>query len=84
MVQHQARWPVSVMGEVRQVSRRGCYAYMRRQASAGVGAEEAALGARVKAIAAETQHSYGSRRMAKQLLDEGFAVGRCKARRLMQ
>lgn len=39
--------------------------------------------ARVKAIAADTRHSYGSRRMAKQLQDEGFAVGRAKARRLM-
>jgi len=38
----------------------------------------------VKAIAAETPHSYGRRRMAKQRPDEGFAVGRCKARRLMQ
>jgi putative transposase len=57
---------------------------VQRQASAGVGAEEAALLARVKAIAAETPHSYGRRRMAKQLQDEGFAVGRCKARRLMQ
>ena len=84
MDQHQARWPVSVMCEVLQVSRSGFYAYVQRQASAGVGAEEAALLARVKAIAAETHHSYGSRRMAKQLQDEGFAVGRCKARRLMQ
>ena len=38
---------------------------------------------RVKAIAAETRYSYGSRRMAKQLQAEGFAVGRAKARRLM-
>jgi putative transposase len=33
-------------------------------------------------MAAETQHSYG-RRMAKPLQDEGFHVGRAKARRLM-
>ena len=49
---------------------------------ASVDAEEVALFARVKAIAAETRHSYGSRRMAKQLQDEGFNVGRAKARRL--
>jgi putative transposase len=71
------------MGEVLQVSRSGLYASVPRHASAGLGAEEAALFARVKAIAAETQDSYGSRRMAKQRHDEGFAVGRCKARRLM-
>jgi hypothetical protein len=43
MAQHQARWPVSVMGEVPQVSRSGFYAYVQRQASAGIGAEETAL-----------------------------------------
>jgi transposase InsO family protein len=44
---------------------------------------ERALVARVKAIADDTRSSYGSRRMAKQLQAEGFAVGRAKARRLM-
>ena len=34
-------------------------------------------------MAAGTRHSYGSRRMATPLQDEGFAVGRAKARRLM-
>jgi putative transposase len=38
----------------------------------------------VRAIAAETQPSYGRRRMAKPLPDEGVAVGRGTARRLMQ
>jgi transposase InsO family protein len=42
------------------------------------------LVARVKAIAAQTGQSDGSRRRAKQLQAEGFQVGRCKARRLMQ
>jgi transposase InsO family protein len=40
--------------------------------------------ARVKAIAAQTGQSYGSRRMSKQLQAEGYTVGRYKARRLMQ
>jgi putative transposase len=84
MAQYQARWPVSVMGEVLQVSRSGFYAYVQRQASADGGAEEAALLTRVQAIAAETRHTYGSRRMAKPLQDDGFAVGRDKARRLMR
>ena len=39
---------------------------------------------RVQAIAASTRDSYGSRRMAKALQDEGFSVGRDKARRLMK
>ena len=84
MAQHQGRWPVSVLCEVLQVSRSGFYAYVQRQTSSCVEAEEAPLVARVRAIAAETRHSYGSRRMAKQLQDDGFAVGRYKARRLMR
>jgi putative transposase len=84
MAQHQGRWPVSLLCEVLQVSRSGFYAYVQRQTSCCVDAEEVALVARVQAIAAETRHSYGSRRMAKQLQDDGFAVGRYKARRLMR
>jgi putative transposase len=57
---------------------------VQRHAPACVGAEAAALVARVKAIAAETRQSYGSRRMAKQLQDDGCAIGRYKARRLMR
>jgi putative transposase len=60
------------------------YAYLHRQAAAPIDREAVALIARVKAIAAQTGQSYGSRRMAKQLQAEGFAVGRCKTRRLMQ
>ena len=66
-----------------EVSRSGFYAYLPRHARAEIDAEAVVLLARVKAIAADTRHSYGSRRMAKQLQDEGFAVGRAKARRLM-
>lgn len=84
LAENQSRWPVSVLCEVLQVSRRGFYAYQQRQARPVIDPVEGALLARVKAIAAETRESYGSRRMAKQLQDDGFAVGRCKARRLMQ
>ena len=66
-----------------EVSRSEFYAYLPRHARAEIDAEDVSLFARVKAIAANTRHSYGSRRMAKQLQDEGFAVGRAKARRLM-
>jgi transposase InsO family protein len=72
------------MREVLQVSRSGFYAYVHRPAAICVGADEVVLVARVKAIAAETRYSYGSRRMAKQLRDDGFAVGRYKARPLMR
>ncbi|ETW92972.1 MAG: hypothetical protein ETSY2_52235, partial [Candidatus Entotheonella gemina] len=77
-------WPVSVQCEVLEVSRSGFYDYVSRQAQVTIDAEDVTLVARVKAIAAKTRASYGSRRMAKPLQDEGFKVGRYKARRLMK
>jgi transposase InsO family protein len=76
-------WPVSVLCEVLDGSRRGFYEYLQRHAKASVDAEEVALLTRVQAIAAATRHSYGRRRLATQLQDAGFHVGRAKARRLM-
>ena len=70
--------------EVLEVGRSGFYDYVQRCKTGGVDAAELRVLARVKAIHAETGQSYGSRRMAKQLQDEGFLVGRWKARRLMQ
>ena len=75
MAEHQGVWPVSVLCEVLDVSRSGFYAYLPRHAKASIDAEQVALVARVKAIAAQTRHSYGSRRMAKQLQEEGFRRG---------
>jgi putative transposase len=70
--------------EVLAVSRSGFYAYMQRHIP-GRGARHAlALIAQVKAIAVQTRYSYGSRCLAKQLQAEGSALGRAKARRLMQ
>ena len=81
---HQDQWPISILCEVLEVSRSGFYEYQARQATPKIDAEEVALLARVKAIAVATRSSYGSRRMAKALQAEGFAVGRVKARRLMK
>lgn len=83
MTQAAKQWPVSMLCTVLEVSRSGFYAYIQRNASARTQETEVALLARVKAIAAQTRYSYGSRRMAKQLQAEGFAVGRYKARRLI-
>jgi putative transposase len=83
IAEHQHTWPVSVLCAVLEVSRSGFYAYRPRYARAEIDAEEVVVGARVKALAAAMRHSYGRRRMAKHLQDEGFAVGRAKARRLL-
>jgi putative transposase len=84
MAEHQQTWPVAVLCEVFEVSRSGFYAYLHRHAPPPIDREDVELVARVQAIAAQTGQSYGSRRMAKQLQAEGWAVGRCKARRLMR
>jgi putative transposase len=83
MAQHQQLWPVSLLCRVLAVSRSGLYGDVQRPTATCLGAGEVALVVRVKAIAAEPRSSYGSRRMAKPLQDDGFAVGRYNARRFM-
>jgi putative transposase len=80
----QTRWPVSVLCEVMQVSRRGFSAYEHRPVHRAMERVALELLGRVNAIAAQTRQSYGSRRLAKPRQEEGFAVGRAQARRLMQ
>ena len=46
--------------------------------------EEAALNARIGSIFKEHRSKYGSRRIAKQLKNEGCQIGRYKVRRLMR
>lgn len=77
-------WPVTVLCDVLAVSRSGFYDYLERCRLACVDAEEMALLARVKAIHRASGGCYGSRRLAKQLQADGYAVGRCQARRLMK
>jgi len=81
---HQQSWPVAVLCEVLGVGRSGFYDYLKRQAQPALNPEKGALLERIKAIADKTHHSYGSRRMTKQLQDEGYDVGRFKVRRLMK
>jgi putative transposase len=66
------------------VRRSGFYAYQQRQTIPKVDTDDGTLVPWIKAIAARTRHSYGSRRMAKHLQAEGYAVGRHTVRRLMK
>jgi putative transposase len=84
MAENQQHWPVVVVCEVLGVSRSGFYAYQRRQAVPARRGEEIDLLERIKSIAEKTHYSYGSRRLTKQLQDEGYHVGRFKVRRLMK
>ena len=81
---HQQSWPVVVLCEVLGVGRSGFYDYLKRQAKPARNPEKGALLERIKAISEKTHHSYGSRRMTKQLQDEGYDVGRFKVRRVMK
>ena len=81
---HQPSWPVAVLCEVLGVGRSGFYDYLKRQAEPALHPEKGALLERIKAISEKTHHSYGSRRMTKQLQDEGYDVGRFQVRRLMK
>jgi putative transposase len=65
------------------VSRSGFSPSLHRQTTSGIAVTESAWGARVKAMADDPRSRYGRRRMAKHLQDEGCAVGRAQARRLM-
>jgi len=83
MAEHQDLGPLTVLGEVWEVSRSGFETSLHRQQTRVIAVTERALVARVTAIADDTRASDGSRRMAKQLQAEGGAVGRAQARRLM-
>jgi transposase InsO family protein len=84
IAEHQANWPVSMLCEVLEVGRSGFYDYQRRQSAPSRSREEIDVLERIKTISHKTHHSYGSRRMSKQLQDEGYEVGRFQVRRLMK
>jgi putative transposase len=84
MAQHHDTWPVAVLCRVLAVSRSGFYADLQRQASPTIPRDAGEVLARMHAIAGATGHSYGSRRVAKQLQKAGCAVGRYKARQWMR
>jgi len=68
---HQQTWSVVVLCEVLEVGRSGFYDYQRRQRAPARSDEEIELLERIKAISEKTRRSYGSRRLAKQLQEEG-------------
>lgn len=65
------------------MSRSGYYKYLQYKPSEKNMLENKLL-VEVKALAQESQHSYGSRRMAKSLQMKGYSIGRHAARTLMR
>jgi putative transposase len=72
-----------MMCRVLQVNRRYCYHYLK-QGGRMPSETEQALGQRLVALFYAHRELYGSRRLAEALQAEGFAVGRCRIRRLMK
>jgi transposase InsO family protein len=78
-------YPVTVLCRVMRVSRSGFYDYLKRfKLGPDNDPDEEGLKSRVRQIFNQSKGSYGSRRISKQLKNEGHAVGRFKARRLMR
>ena len=65
------------------MSRSGYYEYLARKPSEKQQRQEELI-VKVKTIAQETRHSYGSRRISERLKKEGCYVGRTAARTLMK
>ena len=80
---HPQTWPVAGRCDVLGGGRRGLSADQRRQAGSSRRGEASDVLARIPAMAQQTNPRDGRRRMRQQLQEEGDAVGRWSARRLL-
>jgi putative transposase len=81
--QEKKAYPVTILCKVMEISRSRFYDYVHRIEGPD-DPKETALKARISAIFKEHRSQYGSRRVLKQLKDEGHQIGRYKVRRLMR
>jgi len=81
---NQQSWPVAVLGAVLGGGRSGFSDSLTRQAPPALSPDEIAWLERSKAIAEQTAHRDGSRRLTKPLQAEGYEVGRFTGRRLLK
>lgn len=81
--QAKNEFPVQRLCRVLGVSQSGYFAYRGRRASKRQ-REDMVLLAHVRSAFAQSNGTYGSPRMARELLDNGFAVGRRRTARLMR
>ncbi len=83
--QQMKAYPVTMLCKVMRVSRSGFYDYLKRFDQGPVlDPSEERLKSQMRQIFKLSRASYGSRRMMKQLGDDGFTIGRYKTRRLMR
>jgi transposase InsO family protein len=82
---HKKAYPVAVLCKLLQVSRSGFYDFQKHRDSGGkTDPEKAKLEARVKEIFRSSRKTYGSRRIMKQLRNDGYEIGRYQVRSLMR
>ena len=78
-------FPVTVLCAVMKVSRSGFYDYLHsRSPHGGNKPGEVMLEAKIKEIFIEHKGSYGSRRIVRELKNQGYPIGRFKVRRIMR
>ena len=80
---HQACFPIKAMCEAFDVSRSGFYAWRDRIPCARM-TEDAALSQRIAAIHVASRQTYGAPRIHAELRENGMAIGRKRAERLMK
>jgi putative transposase len=81
--QQQNAYPVTGLCRVMGVSRGGYYKYLKTNHDNRMDPDFELI-AKVHQIHSDTRGSYGSRRMSRRLRDDGYDVGRYRARSLMK
>ena len=66
------------------VSRSGFYDYLSARHNLKMDIEQTVLKTRVREIFVKSKYTYGSRRVLKQLLSEGYTIGRYRVRSMMR
>jgi putative transposase len=78
-------FPVTVLCAVMKVSRSGFYDYLHSRWPYGSDRPgEAMLATKIKEIFIEHKGSYGSRRIVRDLKNQGYPIGRFKLRRILR
>jgi transposase InsO family protein len=78
----KAAYPLRILCRVLQVSKSGYYAWLRRDASARAHEDEK-LRPKIVAAFERGRGTYGAVRVRRELIDQGFEIGRRRVARLM-
>jgi putative transposase len=82
--QQSTAYPITVLCRVMKVCRSCFYEYLKRCKKSKKDIQQECLESRIKAIFLASRSSYGSRRISRDLRNEGQEIGRYRARSLMK